>query len=331
VAFLSVYLDESYGDGKPNFLVGGFVSGIDRWAQFANRWKVELQDEFEIPYLHMKELMDKRSRIYRHLSEPRKVQLFEIALTIIRDHADFGIVCRINPEEHVTITTPDERIFHGSAYTVAVYGCIQGIKVHLGEKVAGTTLNIFLEDGHRNANQALGNLLETWRAQQGIDPSSLSSDAMWINQESFELQKRTELQYGTIALGTKTQMMPLQAADLLAYGVLNISGVPDPQEPDLRKVVFTEALNVIGSRAPIFVYDLSPEKIREGLDTHRKKLEMETEIRHQIARTVGTVGGKVLRQGRGFKVHFDNPSEETRQALVKALLSPIDAKRKEDK
>lgn len=47
VAFLSAYLDESYGKGKPNLVVGGFVSDVNRWAEFASRWKVAVQEQFK--------------------------------------------------------------------------------------------------------------------------------------------------------------------------------------------------------------------------------------------------------------------------------------------
>lgn len=318
VAFLSFYLDESYGKGRPDLVVGGFVSSVDRWAGFASRWKCEVQEQFKIPYFHMKELMDKRNYIYRHLSTQEKVRLFDTALTIIREHADFGVACRINPEEQAAITTSDERSFYGSAYTMAVYGCLWAIKDRLGEKVAGTTLDVFLEDGHRNTKQALGALQEAWRIQQGIDPSTLPFSSIWINQDSFEDRKQRELQYGTVALGTKAQMRPLQAADLLAYGVLNISGEPSPSE-----AFFTVVLNEIGSSAPIFIYDLTPEKIRKSLDTHLEKIEEGTEVRNQIARAVGKVGGKVRRHEGGFGVHFENPTNEKWRALGEALKSPF--------
>jgi hypothetical protein len=308
MAFLSMYLDESYGEGKPNLVVSGFVSGIDRWAEFAHRWRVEVQEQFRIPYLHMQALMSERSSIYGHLSTQEKVQLFETALVIIEAQADFAVSCSIDPQEHLAITTQDERSFYGSAYTLAVMGCLSAINRHLGDKVAETTLNIYLEDGHRNTGQAIEILQEEWRIQQGPEILGLPTTSVVAAGLPPEALPRPGVRLGTVAPGTKSQMNPLQAADLLAYGVLNFS-----------HPLFKVALSRINATVPILAYHASPEDVRSSLDKHQKGRQMVAEARNQVARVIGTVGGKIRRSPYGPILSLKDVEEEAWQELLRGL------------
>ena len=49
MAFLELYIDESYGSLSPNIVVSGFASQIDRWSEFASIWKEEILSGFASP------------------------------------------------------------------------------------------------------------------------------------------------------------------------------------------------------------------------------------------------------------------------------------------
>lgn len=311
VAFLSVYLDESYSKDSPNLIVGGFVSGIDRWAEFASRWKVEVQEQFKVPYLHMKDLMSEKSSLYRHLHPNGWVGLLRTAVTIIKEQADFAVAYSINPKEYEKITTQDERSVYGTAYTLAVMGCLQTIERQLGEKARTTTLNIYLENGHRSMDQAIEILQERWRAQRDLHLPEIPPETI-ILRDLERKREGPEVQLGTIASGTKSQMMPLQAADLLAYSLLRSSD--SLFEPLLFALVMD-----IDMEISLLGCHMAAEGIRVSLDKHLKELEEATEERNKIARVVGLVGGKTRQKGPGFYVSLKNVDEEDWERLVEAV------------
>jgi len=278
VAFLSVYLDESYRVGSPRLFVSGFVSEIDRWAHFATAWQRDIVEAFHVPYIHMKTLYKSVSHgLYKDLTTSEKAAMFAAAVSLIREHADFGVSCSVNMGEYLSITTRDERSWYGTAYTVGVMGCLSAIKDKLGQKMPDTTLSVYLEDGHRNTDQAIEILIERRRFQEGVSLSALSPDTVIMELPVEDCEDEPQLRLGTVAPQSKAQMSPLQAADILAYGMLNVS------HPLFRLV-----LSQINESTPIYDYYLTAESIRTAIDKRKAKDLNARESWNKVARVLGT-------------------------------------------
>ena len=278
LSFLSVYLDESYSKNSPTMVVAGFVSEVDRWAGFATLWKREVQDKFSIPYLHMKEFYRGQVTKYKHLSNQEKAQLFVMALKLISSYAEFGVVCRISPTEYRAITTRDERARFGTEYTIAVLGCIGAINQCLGDRVSATTLSVYLDHGHRSTAQAIKVLKETREYQRDLDSSV----------HARPISEPPSVKFGVIDSSTKNVLNPLQASDLLAYGMFNCS------DPFLRFV-----LGELSTKVPICVFDANTSAIRSPMDRILSIEAEERERRNRIARLMGTIGGKIRKSPTG--------------------------------
>lgn len=220
VAFLDVYLDESFGPDKDRLVAAGFVSSIDRWAVFSSVWRREVLDKYKIPYLHMSEFRHPDNRHYRHLSQSNRAELLSLAIKIISDHVDFSVISDIRPSIYKRLTTPEFRSQHGTAYAAVVTGCIYAAEQHLRKRASvKPELNIYIEDGHANADEVFLAIRKYKRYLEIDDLSGIGRSIEYIGKPDDPYA--TSL--GNIALGSKDKMLPLQAADLLAYSWLNSS------------------------------------------------------------------------------------------------------------
>jgi hypothetical protein len=157
VAFLEAYFDESlnHNDSR-TVVVAGFVSSIDTWAAFAEAWKLNVLERFGIPYFRMKDFRNGNSRIFRHLSGEDRIHLLAQVVGLTAKVASFGVGCVVNEAEYNTITSPEYRGRHGSAFTSCFATCIGLIGRVLADHTKDVhRLSVFLEEGHVNTDQAV--------------------------------------------------------------------------------------------------------------------------------------------------------------------------------
>jgi hypothetical protein len=207
--FLESYLDESY-DTNSDLVVAGFVASVDQWAQFAEKWKKVL-DEYDLPYFHFLEFNK------QHVSLEQRTQILSSLIKIITECVVLAVSSRISPSEYESLTTPNFRNKYGNAYSLGVMGCITDAGFRLkGRSYDYQELSVYLEQGHPNMNQAL-NLLRTFKVSYE-EPDLSAFRPGHVTQlilDKDELQPFVKI--GTIGMGDRHTMRPLQAADMLAY------------------------------------------------------------------------------------------------------------------
>jgi hypothetical protein len=206
---LNAYLDESY-DTNSDLIVAGFVASVDQWAQFAEKWKKVL-DEHGLPYFHFLEFNK------QHLSFEQRTQILGSLIKIITECVILAVSSRISPSEYESLTTPNFRNKYGNAYSLGVMGCITDAGFRLKDRSYDyQELGVYLEQGHPNMNQAL-NLLGTFKGSyekpdlSAFRPGHVTE--LILDKDAVEPFVRI----GTIAMGDRHTMRPLQAADMLAY------------------------------------------------------------------------------------------------------------------
>jgi hypothetical protein len=202
-------LDESY-DTNSDLIVAGFVASVDQWAQFAEKWKKVL-DEHGLPYFHFLEFNK------QHLSFEQRTQILSSLIKIITECVILAVSSRISPSEYESLTTPNFRNKYGNAYSLGVMGCITDAGFRLKDRSYDyKELGVYLEQGHPNMNQAL-NLLGTFKGSyekpdlSAFRPGHVTE--LILDKDAVEPFVRI----GTIAMGDRHTMRPLQAADMLAY------------------------------------------------------------------------------------------------------------------
>ena len=315
VAFLELYLDESYAEDDQHIVIAGFVASIDDWAQFSNAWKVHVLEQFGIPHLHMKELGSKRSGSFSGVDDP-----VVIAKRIIAGFADLGVGCVINRHEFDSAVSKRERSEYGTAYTVGVMACLQIVKDFLNHKLQGsareTTVGVILEDGHRNTRQAISILKsardiqrQSWdvitRLEEGL--------AVWRNPERDVL----EVKLGLVDSYPKGLMLPLQAADLLAHTLLRRAN-PYP----------SELLSDLEERMPIAVINPSIDSIKEAmanLDKHHTKVARRNRRSDAIIRDMREHGSEITVLDGTIKHNIDDFAEATSRVAKRFTKVPADS------
>lgn len=283
MAFLELYVDESYGDLSPNIVIAGFVAHIDRWAQFASAWKTEILEKFGIPFLHVTELWNPLASLYKHLSAEHRDAVFEGGIALIESHVDMGVACVINRNDFAELVTQSDRGKFGTDYTFGVRYCLTVVARNL-QSAAGKTMSVFLEDGHRNTGQAIEFLLqERSRQQIAFDMIVKYKDRVIVWRDPAHDSLGIEL--GVVDTGTKRDKLPLQAADILAFSLLHED-----------KERYWNAISRFGSNFPLLVHQPS----RKSLEDNFIALKQEEARVRKLQRRFNSVARQMKSNGQRF-------------------------------
>jgi len=298
VAFLECYFDESIGS-RGDLIIAGYASSIDRWASFATEWK-ECLEEYKVPYFHMTKLKSQQSRIFRHLSWEQRQKFFTKLLWLIYRHAMFGVSCRISPKDYENVTTPQFRTQFGSAYTFALQICTLIIDRFLNA-VPGDDhkFSVFLEAGHRNADEAIKYLREEQLRHTPLTDEELQEIAGDPNVEIIRNHKPSRVRIDSVGLGTKQSKAPLQAADILAHCTLNSTDTFCGSALDTLKHV---TMHRECHCTPEVIYALALT-LAEG----EAKRTAQRKFIHEMSRLAGWGGWKIKTIPAGLIIDSRNP------------------------
>jgi hypothetical protein len=137
------YLDDSGSPSDKNhtfFTFGGFVGTEAGWGWFEKRW-TRLLEEHGVPYLHMKELWNRTSDIYRHLKQNKNAEA--AFLDDCTKAIAIGTVANIT----ASVRLPDLERFNKEVglnldpMALALYGWI----IKLREKYPDPEIKLFLD------------------------------------------------------------------------------------------------------------------------------------------------------------------------------------------
>lgn len=206
---VTAYVDESGTDkGNPHIVVAGLLSDAARWVQFSVRW-AEILRQSGVPYSHMKEFAHNCGPFAKWKSDTKEFeshrQKFLGSLCAAAKEFSvysFGFVMKkADYEAYVPIELSDDM---GGPYALLGRYCIVRIGVWADNQQHNEPVNLIFERGQPE---------HTIRVQHGIV------------QHHEEARKAYRL--GVLAFGDKynkehpeESILPLQAADLIAYELL---------------------------------------------------------------------------------------------------------------
>jgi hypothetical protein len=188
------------------------------------------------------------------------------------------------------------------------------------------TLGVFLEEGHPNALQAL-ELIR--RAKDQTDPIDMSG---WreIEVEDSELPpllplpneddplREKGLKIGAYGLGSKRGMLPLQAADLLAY-CLHTEIVTMTRDRFSRIVIE----DLVSGGLPHYGLHYSDDRMKdlvEWADADEKKINQEKRVASSVIRELNKFGFTAKPVPIGLKVDYSKASEDGMKKYFPDLL-----------
>lgn len=204
MAALTAYFDDSGTHPDSSVaLVAGWVSPVIQWKKLVREWN-KAKQEFRFDTLHMAELMANNPKSEfadkDYWSEKRKYLLLKRVREIIGKHAGQGFEYSVSRKDYDELVVGENRKHLGQFhYTYAVEACIGGI--------------------------------ERWRKSEGtLEPTEYVFDRMAEPKAKKEIVRAFRdaaqfddalLRYGIyencLSFGDKSQIIPLQAADLLAW------------------------------------------------------------------------------------------------------------------
>lgn len=177
-------------------------------------WK-RLLNECGLLHFHMKEFRNVTKGIYKHLAMAERLRLLDSLIAELKKHVLFGCLITLRPHDYVTIADQAFRNRYGSAHGMATMLLLLQLHNNLLNPVCRPeTIKIFLEGGHKNETDALQQMRD-WK--ELTDPRPEECDGTPVTRTVPYYERTDMLRIAAYGAGTKDQMPPLHAADLLAY------------------------------------------------------------------------------------------------------------------
>ena len=230
LAMFSVYFDESGTNAdSPVVVVAGWISTDIQWERFSHEWEEVLRGaELTPPVFHMTDF-ESRHGPYRDWSEDKGLRILQRLQGLLRRRARQPIIAAVVKADYVQAQAAG-RTPTLSPYGFAVMECIKLVGKWADSSHHHEPIAYFFEHGAPNRGYVVA--------------------AMERVEVVPEFRRR--FRYGSWWFGFKDQILPLQAADFLAYEIYkeSISGLlPTPRLRPMRR-----SLETITDLVPQFVY-----------------------------------------------------------------------------
>lgn len=192
VAVSEVYVDESGShDGSPVLCVAGYLFKRSKAVELSEAWQRVL-DRYEVPYARMSELAPGRPPFDR-LSLEQRIKMEKALIKIIRQTMTYGFSITVPEDQYNQIIPYDHRL--GGAYSFCLRQCLIAVNSWATRTAFDGQIAYFFESGHRDQTEA-----------NGIMHKVFAVDAL-----------RERYRYVSHTFADKKKLLPLQAADLLAW------------------------------------------------------------------------------------------------------------------
>ncbi len=241
---LTAFIDDSGTDGSGPFCVlAGYLSDVEQWKLFSDSWDIELRTEPKISHFKMAQAHSKRGPFWGWDNEARENKVAKLA-KIVNQHAIGGIASIVSNKayrEEAKGCLPDT-IDH--PYWLCFEQIVmEAIRVY-GHELNGGKIN-FVFDSQGEGYERRGGLVHAgWR----------------------EVLTRTPYEHllGSITFASDLDVLPLQAADLLAWHIRRRGDRAIQKSPENRPA--DELLGEI----PIRVFDWKPSDIRGYVEWYQQ-------------------------------------------------------------
>lgn len=244
LAMLTAFFDDSGTHRKGPFCVlAGYIANADQWKAFSDEWDTELRSEPKLAHLKMSQanVKDGPFRGWDTLAIERKVtRLAEI----INRHAIGGIAVIVSNE----------------AYRKIAEGYLPSTMDHpywlCYSKIVMETLEVYGREGN---GEKINFVFDT--QGEGYERRALLMHDNW--REIFEASPYGNL-LGSLTFGNDLELMPLQAADMLAWHVRRHADRKVKQSPEDRP------LNDVLAKTSIVLTAWQPQEISDFVDWYQE-------------------------------------------------------------
>jgi hypothetical protein len=189
---MKAYFDESGEcDISPVFCMAGFIIEREAARQMSERWQ-KMLDAYRLPMFHMTDCAN-GAPPFDSLTMDERIAAEKEAISIIRDTITYGFAVSLKPREFSKSVPRSPEI--GSPYSLCVHTCFTGVRGWANHTNFAGKISYIFEEGHRSAGEANGIMRRIF----------------------YKPEMRAEHRYISHAFADKCMVLPLQAADLIAW------------------------------------------------------------------------------------------------------------------
>ena len=304
----SAYLDEAGSHDDRLLVLSGCLASVDKWLDLESEWRNILAGSPALPYLHFKELWNNPpSRPFRHLDSADKKRILDRVTKIVSETLFLVFTVSVSPVQYHALTSARFRSQNGSAYGL----CTQFFLGEINNLLSRPTddyqvLNVFIEQGHKNAHDAIKFIKGIKAATDPI----LEDRHEAIVGDPDPLRDKSTIKIGKYGLGSKQgpgTMLPLQVADFFASAVRRLSAKKG--EDDIARTF----LDAVEKRVPHYGCFISEDAIR-GLVDSVSEIDAKHAVAkydaHNLRRYLRSYGLQIREFPYGFEVDRSNTSEQ---------------------
>lgn len=300
VALFEAYLDDGGIPDVKLLCMACYLARAERWERLVNRWD-RLFQKHKIDHIHSVDLTNPHAKHYSHLDMDTRRAIMMEAADDIADCVDYGIVTSLSTHEYSLLTDNEFRTYGGSAYSFSMCRILEIILHKLrGLDEPDTVLNVWIEGGNRYESEALEFLSELKRLCNSMPFDGDVPANVLVNKQPFA---DISVKIGDYGVGSKSgpaARIPLQAADLLAYGQVRAMN-PDLRDDDIAH----NAVERIGERVSQISYWLHGDHLVALIDgvkeTHRVTEDYRKSL-HSEMRLIRRIGFDVTQEDGWFKM-----------------------------
>jgi Protein of unknown function (DUF3800) len=190
--FYEMYVDESGSDDEsPILCIAGYIFKKKNAERLSEEWGLVLK-RYKVPYFRMSRCAHGK-KPFDGLSKERRIKMVKALIKIIRKYMVYGLAVTVSEKDYYEIMPGDDRI--GGAYTFCLRGCLSCIWfLNEGYNWGGPTA-YFFESDHKHQSEA----------NRIMNAIAITADA------------KAKYHYVAHTFSDKKDLLPLQAADLLAW------------------------------------------------------------------------------------------------------------------
>jgi len=192
ILMLLAYFDESgTHSGSKVVSFAGYISTVEKWRQFNILWQAMLDLE-GISMMHWCDL-ESRKGIFNGWSQDRKITVQKAAISIFKTTILHGFTTSIVTDDYAEVIEMKPHLHFSSPYVLAMVGTLHLVKKWLKDNNVNETVSYFLEYGSGFENET----------------HSVVNQAEEVKEAFYNMKSLT--------FAKKSDILPLQAADILAY------------------------------------------------------------------------------------------------------------------
>jgi hypothetical protein len=191
--FYEMYVDESgTHDGSPVMCVGGYIFSSERAIRLSKAWQ-RILDKYQLPYFRMSLCAPGKAPPFDKLNDNERIALVKELINVITNNMALGFAVSVSEEEFNRLVPEDRRI--PGPYAFCLRQCLVFAYSWIEQNNLADKMAFFFEAGHRDQSRA----------------------NEMMNRMASSPVIKDRYRYVGHAFADKKEMLPLQAADLLAW------------------------------------------------------------------------------------------------------------------